>query len=603
MTDLEEIKQRVDIVSFIGDYISLKKAGRNFKGLCPFHGEKTPSFVVSPDRQIWHCFGSCGVGGDIFSFLMKIENIEFPEALQILAKKAGVNISRSYQTTESQKIKEEIYNINRYAKNFYNFLLTNHKIGKKGRDYLQKRGINEKIIKTFALGYAPDNWDSLTKFLIKKGFDKNIIVKAGLALFGRSGTLYDRFRGRIIFTLFDHRGNIIGFSGRKLPREQGLKDNKVEAKYINSPETPVYIKGNTFYGLNITLESIKKENTAIIVEGEFDLLSSFQAGVSNVVAIKGTALTENQANLIKRYTDTIAFSLDSDKAGLNALVRGIEVAERHDLNIKVILTPLGKDPDECIKESPFVWKKAVSQSITVYDFLLDHVLKKYKTSDPYDKKKIVNELTPLFARIKNSIVQSHYISILSQKINVSEDRLIEVLTQFSKNKLISNINRVEGVNKKEILTIEEYFLALLLQFPPIWFDDKIQNAQIVKMLDAIDNPGIKKIIELFINWIPGKVSENKDTNLFIKTLPEEYVFLADKAYLYQISGQLNEKDAFEKEFNKTIRVITRQFLRRKIAEFTTTIRGVSDETQIDKLNSEINNLKEELKKLDNKAEK
>lgn len=598
MNDLEEIKQKIDIVSFIGDYLPLKKSGRNFTGLCPFHSEKSPSFVVSPERQIWHCFGACSEGGDVFTFLMKIENLEFPEALEILAKKTGVKLVRQYRVTQNQKLKEEILKANQYAGNFYHYLLTSHKVGEKARGYLEQRKISKKIIDTFSLGYAPQNWDSLLNFLRKKGFNDYVLQKAGLVIQARTNRFYDRFRGRLMFALRDHRGEVIGFSGRKL-----LGDNKdKEAKYINTAETPVYIKGNLFYGLDITKEAIRKANQAIIVEGEFDLLSSFQEGITNVVAIKGTALTVNQVNLIKRFTDTISFSLDSDIAGDAAARRGIEIAENAGLNLKVISVPLGKDPDECIKENPAVWRKAVQESISVYDFLLNSALKRFNINEAFGKKKIVDEILPFYGKITNSIVQSHYLSLLSKTINVSEERVLEVLDKMKKGRpQTATLPALTNEGKKRNILLEEYLLSFLLQAPAIkQITEVISKEELTKISWAIENPALKKLIALFYNWIEKLKNEEPQSPQFIKTLPNELIPIADKAYLFELGETVKEKKLFKQELEQTKHDLLLLALRRRMRELSTKTREAKDESILNPLNREFNDLKLQLKELDRK---
>jgi len=281
----EEIKEKIDIVEYIGQFVKLTKAGRNFKGLCPFHQEKTPSFVVSPDRQIWHCFGTCGVGGDVISFLMKWENLTFYEALKELAEKAGVKLeSGNFEDTKWDQ-KEKLYAINRATLKYYQYLLAKTSYGAAAREYLQKRKLDERIINTFELGYAPSSWDSLSKYLQKKSFSLQDIAASGLIIFKNQRHGYDRFRNRIMFPLRDARDNVVGFSGRL------LKDDARSAKYVNTPETDVYHKRNHLYGINKTKEAIRKRDNVIVVEGEFDLITPYQYGVENIVAIKGAALT------------------------------------------------------------------------------------------------------------------------------------------------------------------------------------------------------------------------------------------------------------------------------------------------------------------------
>lgn len=596
MDDLEEIKQRIDVVSFINDYTPLKKVGRNFKALCPFHSEKTPSFIVSPERQIWHCFGGCSEGGDIFTFLMKIENLEFPEALEILAKKAGVVLSRQYKVTENQKLKEEILSANRYASQFFHYLLTRHSVGEKARQYLKQRQIGGRIIETFSLGYASISWNGLTKFLRKRGFSDFILTKAGLAVSGRGGKIYDRFRGRLIFTLRDHRENVIGFSGRKLPQ---YEDTDKEAKYINTQETPVYIKGNVLYGLDVTYKAIRKAGEAIIVEGEFDLLSSFQSGVTNVVAIKGTALTANQASLLKRFTETIILALDSDIAGDAAVRRGIEIAENAGFHIKVTPIPQGKDPDECIKGSPLSWKKTVGKSISIYEFLLQSALKRYDKTDAYGKKKIADELLPFYEKITNTIIQSHYISLLAKSINTAEERLIETMAKIKKGKPVDFVpEAVSKEDKRRDILLEEYFLSLLLQTPAIsLIKDTLTKEEIKEIINSIENPGIKKIIDLFYLWTQNVKDKSPEIASFIKTLLEELVPLADRAYLYQLGEIIEDKTYFQKELHQTKNNLLDLSIRRRIKDFSTKIKEINDETRLKKLNEELNKLKSRLKEL------
>lgn len=455
--ELEEIKSKIDIVNFISEYLPLKKAGRNFKAICPFHAEKTPSLIVSPERQIWHCFG-CQKGGDIFGFLMAIENLEFPEALEILAKRAGIKLVRSYESSEQAKTKERIFQINHLASEFFHFLLISHKSGKPALDYVLGRGVNKKSLVTFSLGWAPNSWDSLMKFLVKKGFSLPEIESAGLIV--RSSKYYDRFRGRLMFALKDQRGNVIGFAGRTLDQKT------TEAKYINTPETPVYIKGNVLYGLDVTKEAIKKEDKAVIVEGEFDLISSFQAGVANVVAIKGSALTEGQVNLLKRYTQNVILALDMDSAGEAASHRGIEVADKAGLNIKVVELPQGKDPDECARTSASLWQKAVNSAIPVFDYVLESAVKRFGQDTAEGKKKIADEVIPVIKRINNPIIQAHYLGKLAGILSVSEEVIVATAKKMAQEQeigLTSNTSQpaVAKISRRQFL--EEELLAIILQ--------------------------------------------------------------------------------------------------------------------------------------------
>ncbi|MBI4099993.1 DNA primase, partial [Candidatus Microgenomates bacterium] len=461
MTDLELIKQKIDIVSLISESVVLKKTGANFKGLCPFHVEKTPSFIVSPERQIWHCFGGCQDGGDIFKFVMKMENIEFSEALQILAKRAGVKLS-SYAPSKTTELRDHIFAVNHLASEFYNYILTSHPLGQKARDYLTNRLITNDSVKLFSLGYAPNSWDSLINFLTKKGYTAADLEAAGLVSKSGIGHLFDRFRGRIIFTLKDHRGNVVGFAGRL------LDPNAKEAKYINTAETAVYVKGDVLYGLDVTREEIKKEGFAVVVEGEIDAIASYQAGIKNVVAIKGSALTSGQVALLKRYTENISLSLDADYAGDAAAHRGIVTADASGLNIKVVTFAAAKDPDELIKTAgPALWREAVKKAANFYDFIIDSACKKFDPKSAEGGKKIVAEVAKFLSPIDNLIVKNHYLKKLTTILAISQE---DLEMQIDKEYRQTQIGRATPESspipqspKSRSSLVEEYLITLLLQ--------------------------------------------------------------------------------------------------------------------------------------------
>ncbi|MEX1052588.1 MAG: DNA primase, partial [Patescibacteria group bacterium] len=389
---VSEVKKRIDIVDFIGSFISLKRSGRNFKAICPFHQEKTPSFVVSPERQIWHCFGSCSEGGDIIKFLMKWENLTFYEALKELADKAGIKIKSTPFEDRVWKKKERIIKLNTLTADYFSYVLQDSKYGNKAVDYLKSRNINLKIAKKFNLGYAPNSWDSLYNFLSKKKFEKEELFEAGLIVSGKSQSYYDRFRGRIIFPISDARGNIIAFSGRL------LDDEAKEAKYINSPETPVYHKRESLYGINLAKDKIRKENNVYIVEGEFDVISMYQKGFENSVAIKGSAFTRDQLMYLKRYTNTLTLALDADASGEEAMKRALEDAENLEFEVKIAIIDFAKDPDEAIKKDFEAFKKALKNSISIYDFIISYAQKRHPDTDAFSKKKIADIVIPFIEK-------------------------------------------------------------------------------------------------------------------------------------------------------------------------------------------------------------
>ncbi len=550
---IEEIKQKIDIVQFIGGYIELKKSGRNFKALCPFHSEKSPSFVVSPDRQIWHCFGTCGIGGDVIEFLMKIDNLSFIEALRELADKVGVKLTDSAVSDEIGKKREKVYSMNNLASRYYRYILNNTQFGLKALAYLENRGINIKIIEKFELGYAPSSWDSLIHFLLKKKYTNYDLVEAGLVV-SSGGRIYDRFRNRIIFPIKNVKGNVIGFSGRLMDSQEKM------AKYINTPETAVYHKRESLYGIQLTRDAIRKENNAYVVEGEFDLIAPYQAGFENIVAIKGSALTSEQLVLLKRYTERITLALDTDAAGVEAIKRGIREAEAFDFDIQVVQFTSGKDPDEAVRKDPITFKKDLNSAVPLYDFLFEITKKKYPQDTPFDKKKLGEEMVQYLKQIKNPIIQAHYVKKLSALLDLTP-RSIERLIMSSKSK----VKRQSFIPKKRSNEdrrdmIQKYLLSYMFQHKA-W-------TNLVSVLNSIITPedfsipALQKIISSFYSF--ALTDKTHDFNAFISSLPAELAAVADETYLF--ASGINE---FEKEkIWDIVYELKQQSLRRKIADLS-----------------------------------
>ncbi len=536
---VDEIKKRIDIVEFIGNFTTLKKAGKNFKANCPFHNEKTPSFIVSPDRQIWHCFGACQEGGDVIKFLMKWENITFFEALKELAEKTGVKIKRINFEDKVWKNKERLINMNFLAAEFFQYILNKTSYGKKALEYLEARKIHPKIAKKFQLGYAPQSWNSLSQFLSRKKYQIREMLEGGLIVRSDKGSYYDRFRGRLIFPIKDVRGNVIGFSGRV------LENKKEEAKYINTPETPIYHKRETLYGIDLAKEAIKKTNNVFLVEGELDMISPYQYGFENFVAIKGSAVTKEQLMLIKRYANRITFTLDSDEAGIEAIKRGIEEAENLDFEIGIVGFDYAKDPDEAVNKDLDKFKKLINQPVPVYDFLMNISQKKYPVEDPFNKKKIGEELIPFIGRIKNPIVQSYYIKKLAKFLNVSETS-IETMIKREKLKkkrtiFFKTTNKKSSLPREQI--IQKYLLSLICQSE----DPYAMTDQIAKILQPSDFSVVsyQKIYQFLLeskNYMPDKFIIGN----FIDNLPSELRAVFDEIYLFASSELGLEKEKVEK---------------------------------------------------------
>jgi len=605
---VDEIKSKIDIVEVINEFVPLKKTGRNFKACCPFHNEKTPSFVVSPERQIYHCFG-CQEGGDVFHFLMKIENIEFPEALRILAKRAGITL-KQFQPTREDQIKERLYEINHLASEFYHYLLLNHPIGKKALEYVLNRGITKKTIEIFKIGFAPNLWESVSKFLIKKGFKIQELETAGLVIKSdrRQNSYYDRFRGRIMFTLKDQRGNVVGFAGRVLDQDANeaslpspaAQAANVQAKYINTPETPVYIKGNLLFGLDLGKDAIKKENLAIITEGEIDAISSFQMGIRNVVAIKGSALTENQVILLKRYTENIAFALDSDLAGDAAARRGIEIADQAGLNMRVIELLYGKDPDECIKKDPNLWRQSVKKAIPIYDYIMHSSTRRYDKNSPEGKRKISEEILPIINKITNEIVKSHYIKKIALLLGVSEEGVINELSRVKKENTIQRFQRkitplpqITKKSREELL--EEYLLVEIVQYE----NPKTLFLEIIDIISENDfiNSVYKKIFT-HLKEI-NKSNKNWDSDFLFKNTPAELLPTLDRLYIIDLQFKKVETDEIN-GIKETAKELAKIGIKRKLKEFTDKIKEKeveNDNNEVEKLSKDFQILQEKLKNL------
>ncbi len=552
---IEEIKKKVDIITFLNSYISLKKSGRNYKALCPFHQEKTPSFVVSPDRQIWHCFGACQEGGDVIKFLMKWENITFIEALRELAGKSGVKLTNIQFEDKFWKKKERLISINLLAKEFFEFIFYKTRFGDNAKAYLKKRNLDPKIIKKFNIGYAPSSWDSLLKFLKRKKYSKDEIMESGLVVKSERGSIYDRFRGRIIFPIMDARDNIIGFSGRL------LGDTKNEAKYINTPETLLYHKRETLYGINLAKEAIKKENNIFIVEGELDVISPFQLGIENIVAIKGSAVTREQLMFLKRYTTRITLALDSDLAGEEAMKKGIEEAENLEFDIKVVHFDFAKDPDEAVRNDPIKFKEAIKDPIPFYDFIINLSQKRNPRSDPYSKKKIAEDVVIFIEKIKNPIVRSHYIKKLALILEVTENSIEALIRDMRRKKLqrftVSSIKKSRSEIVREII-IQKYLLSIIFQN-----EDPFQKAakifEIFKTED-LNIPAYQKICQFLFRY-KEKNDEFHLTN-FVNLLPAELKSVFDEIYLFASS----DSDAKNEKIEKLVYEAKRYSLKRRISE-------------------------------------
>lgn len=485
MDEIEQIKDRLDIVEIVSNYLTLKKAGANLKANCPFHNEKTPSFMISPERQTFHCFG-CNEGGDIFTFIEKMEGVDFYNALKILAEKAGVALKTNSVKYGEREFKSDkktrIYEINDWTKKLYHKILTDHPKAEKARKYLKSRGMSESSIAEFEIGYAPASWDLLIKFLKTKGFDENEMVQAGAAIRNEKGSVYDRFRGRIMFPINNIMGLTVAFTSRI------LEDDPNQAKYINSAESPVYIKGKTIYGLDKAKMAIKKEDLAVFVEGNMDVIACHQAGFKNVVATSGTAMTPEQLKILNRYASVIALSFDHDEAGEAAMKKAVKIALQNDINTKIIsIEGPFKDPDEAIKADPKNWQRAIENSRPSLEYWIDLLIRKNPDLSVLTKKAIAKEILPVIKTIFSDIEKEYYVKYLAKKLSVAEKTILSTLEKTKQPE--ENRIKSDEVNA-ENLGITEKILGI------VWSDPELLSKCTKTALLKSDNPKLEKFVKM-----------------------------------------------------------------------------------------------------------
>ena len=500
---VDEVKERLDIVDVISSYVPLKKAGRTYKALCPFHTEKTPSFVVFPDTQTWHCFGACGTGGDVFAFVMRRENMEFGEALRLLAERAGVSLKRQ---TEAQQalgtLKDRLHRINALAAEYFQYLLVNSPGGTNARDYLVKRGISDEIRDLFQLGYAREGWRALGQHLTSKGYSWPDLLEAGLVSEREGGGYYDRFRGRLMFPIRDIRGHVAGFGARTLG-DSG-------PKYLNSPQTPIFDKGGMLYGLDQAKGAVREQGLLVIVEGYMDVLMTHQYGRKNVVASMGTALTEKQVRLLKKLTKRVVLALDSDAAGDQGTLRGLEVARdtfdrsvvpvptwrglvryegQLNADIRITTLPPGLDPDEVIKEDVSNWDGLIARALPVVEYYLRSILSRFDLDSPKGKAAAAREVLPLIQEISSPVERSHYLQELARMLRVDERVLQQEMEgkRWVRRKPASNLERHGRLSARPglLFGLERYLLSVLIQRPEL----------LVSMNDLLTSLGLEPLGE------------------------------------------------------------------------------------------------------------
>ncbi len=489
MSAIDEIKQRIDIVDLIGETVRLQRAGRNFKALCPFHTEKTPSFIVSPERQSWHCFGACGTGGDVITFVMKRDGVDFREALETLARRAGIALSDTRRRSEEEDRRDRLVQANEAAALFFHHALREAAEAEPARRYLQTRGLDAPTIERFQLGFAPAAFEALTAYLRGRGFSDQEILEAGLASPGDHGP-YDRFRARLMFPIRNERGHVVGFGGRTLPE---LEDpSRPGPKYLNTPQTPLFDKGGLLYALDLAREAIRATGTAVIVEGYMDAIAAHQHGFSNVVATMGTALTERQVSLLKRFTRNLVVALDADTAGSEATLRGVEViagaVERETIpvptwqglirhqqrlaaDIRVAALPEGRDPDDVIRSDPGQWSRLVEGARPVLDHLYAVTVARARACPPVERFKVLEAFLPTVAAIPDPLLQAQYLDRLLLDAGLSapdRDELRRTLRKMTRPSAGGESPSARPSPALDAEAAREAFcLALLFRYPAV----------------------------------------------------------------------------------------------------------------------------------------
>jgi DNA primase len=510
MSVIDDVKQRLDIVQLVSEYTKLQKSGRNYKALCPFHSEKNPSFFVFPDRQSWHCFGACGTGGDIFSFIMKKEGVDFAQALHLLANKAGVSLVAP-TTPEKQtqnKEREKLFEVNEAAAEYYNHLLLNTSVGEIARDYVAKRGLSAETIKNFQLGFAPEGWDTLKQYLKNKEYGEAELLASGLLVEREDKNSYDRFRNRLMFPIRNMQGKILGFGGRAL-------DDSLP-KYLNSPQTSIFDKSSSLYGIGRAKTAIRQKDQAVIVEGYIDVLTAHQHGYYNVVASMGTAMTDKQLSILKSLTKNLILALDADTAGEEAISRSGEMIDKmlpvppsfygwvkyedaHNAEVKILVLPKDKDPDDIINEDASQWQKLIIDAKPMIDFILETVIAKIDLASARDKSLAVEKLLPLLSQMEDSIRQAHYGERLARLLKIDEHDLHDKLRKFKADER----KRRATKNKRSFTPVvpaitsfspEQYCLALLFQYP------ELKSGSTGLSPDHFENTENR---ELFVKWQQG----------------------------------------------------------------------------------------------------
>lgn len=587
-SQIDQIKESLDIMQVAREYISdFKKRGVNYFALCPFHHEKTPSFSINPEMGIFKCFG-CGESGDVLTFIQKMEGVEFPKALEIAAKKAGVELKKQFSQKDEQayRQKQKIYKLNSLVAEYYHYILTEHAKGEKGREYAQKRKIDKTLIEKFKLGYAPKSYSNLLNFLTKKGYEKRNLVQWGLIV-NRKNSFYDKFRDRLIFPLINHHGDIEGFSGRIVSK------NTKAPKYLHSPQTPVFNKSEFVFGLYEGKGEIRKKDFAVFCEGQLDVISSHKTKIQNVVASLGTALTKEQIQLVKRYSENIYFCFDNDLAGEKALLRASKIALSNGVSTKAVTLPEGQDADELIKTSKEKWKKVVKNAEPVVDHMIRRLNKRLDLSNTSDKEEFATIILPLIASAKGKIEKSDFVHKASIALNIDEEILAEEIKNFTSEREDQSVSRkkLKKVINSPVSSKEQYLIALVFQHVDFL---KISLKHI--RLKHFSSPFSKQLIRDLKNY--SKEKKRFTIKNFLTSLEEDQKKFVKNILLQELNTYYDLEKEFEKELIKTTRLLEEHYLRRQIRNVKNQLEKAekdSDKDKIDELLDKLRKYSKELK--------
>ncbi len=584
---LQDIKDRLNIVDVLGGYIQLKKAGVNYKTPCPFHSEKSASFIVSPQKQIWHCFG-CGEGGDIFGFVQRYENVDFKESLKILADRAGVVLPKySQESVQQEEVGEKLLRINDFAARFYHEILLKDKRGTEGFAYIRQRGLSEETVKKWNIGFAPDAFHVLEQALVQKKVALTDLITAGVSARSERGQVYDRFRGRITFPIYNFNGQVVGFSARILPKEAAPNMPAAEqAKYINSPETPIYNKSKVLFGLFQAKNAIRKMGETVIVEGQMDCIAAHQAGFTNVVATSGTALTEQQLVLLGRLTKNLKFCFDGDTAGQDAARRAGELALQKGFRLKLIVLKAVKDPDELIKKSPGLWEKAVREAVWFLDFYIEAARSKASEDPVSQMHYLTSEVMPLVGYIQDRLEQDHYVRQLTEKYGISE----RVVRQQIQPKSVTSVEVAKPLLQKNPLAVlEKEMLGGCLVYPEFLLYVVREGS-----LADFETEEIVQILE------PAFLGNSLLSESFVSPLAKEAQFMVES----RVAEEGLLQDVALKQLEKSFALFKLQAIKKQLQKLTQAIslaqaRGQKEEVGM--LNREFAELSQQRMKYEQKV--